>query len=593
MSSLGLKYPKLKNLAVNLVKRFPYLDSKLQLARRKILSTGEGYPNWNAILGNSENQLLERLINKNGARKVLIATSIGSHLAAMQVESALAVALRLRGAEVDVLLCDELLPGCQMCEPRFFSSAKRFVDYGPSKDLCRDCYKPGRNAYEKIGVKVHAFSDFLTDDDKRYANELAAELPVREIEGFELHGLKIGEHAKAGALRFFARATIDGEPLGEQVLRRYLEAALLTAISVKNLMQQEQYEVAVFHHGIYVPQGIVGEVARQKRVRVVNWNPAYRKNCFIFSHNDTYHHTLMDEPVNVWEDMKWSPERERTITQYLRSRWEGENDWIRFHENPYFEKDRILADIGCDVSRPIIGLLTNVMWDAQLHYPANAFPNMLEWLLFTVRQFEKRLDLQLVIRVHPAEIRGSVPTRQPVVEELKRHFPQLPSNVFVVPPESNISTYVLAELCDSVIIYGTKTGVELTSVGIPVIVAGEAWVRNKGVTTDVDSISAYSKILDSLPKKSRLSPEVVQRARRYAYHFFYRRMIPVNFLVKGPGWPPYKFAASNIECLLEGVDPGLDCICNGILNGSPFIYDSDDQVMPSKDDLHLMKCEGG
>ncbi len=35
-------------------------------------------------------------------------------------------------------------------------------------------------------------------------------------------------------------------------------------------------------------------------------------------------------------------------------------------------------------------------------------------------------------------------------------------------------------LCDAVLIYGTKTGVELSSRGIPVVVAGEAWVRGKG-----------------------------------------------------------------------------------------------------------------
>jgi hypothetical protein len=213
------------------------------------------------------------------------------------------------------------------------------------------------------------------------------------------------------------------------------------------------------------------------------------------------------------------------------------------------------------------------MWDAQLHYPANAFPNMLEWILFSVRWFEGRPDLQLVIRVHPAEIRGSVPTRQPVVEELKKYFPTLPSNVFIVPPESNISTYVLSEMCDSVIIYGTKTGVELTSVGIPVIVAGEAWIRNKGLTLDAKDEDEYQELLERLPIGKRLTPELVKRAKKYAYHFFYRRMIPVNIFDKGPGWPPYKYAAESIVLLMEKNDPGLDTICDGILNGTPFVYD--------------------
>lgn len=556
------------------VKHVPWLDSKLQIMRRKLMVEAGGYPAWEKILENDITSWNDTLASVGSSKKVLVATSIGSHLAAMQMETSLAVALTLRKAEVHVLLCDGILPGCQMCEPRFFSDSKKFVTGGPQKNLCRECFGPGKRVYEKIGVKVHAYSDFLTQDDKNFAISFATTTPVDEIEQLVMDGVNVGEHANAGALRFFARATMNEEPHGEQVLRRYLEAAILTALAVRKLFGTYTFGVSVFHHGIYVPQGIIGDVARQESVRVVNWNPAYRKNCFIFSHDDTYHHTLMTEPTSVWEDMPWSPERDEMITSYLRSRWEGDNDWIRFHENPYFEKDKILSEIGCDSSRPMIGLLTNVMWDAQLHYPANAFSNMLEWLLFTVRWFEQRPDIQLVIRVHPAEIRGSVPTRQPVSDELKKYFALLPKNVFVVPPESNISTYVLSELCDSVIIYGTKTGVELTSVGIPVIVAGEAWIRNKGLTFDAKSEDEYQELLERLPLRERLAPELIQRARKYAYHFFFRRMIPVNIFEKGPGWPPYKVAIGGARELMQDGDSGLDLICDGILLGTPFVYNA-------------------
>jgi len=565
---------KLMPNIISAIRCLPWLDSKLQILRRRVLAEGGGYPDWKKILGAGPVPWQSVLASVDKNKKVLVATSIGSHLPAMQMETSLAAALTFRHAEIHVLLCDAILPGCQMCEPRFFPNAKKFVEGGPQENLCRDCFGPGKRVYEQLGVRVHAYSDFLTDEDRAFAGRLAADTPFESIERLVVDGVNIGEHAKAGALRFFARATLDEEPFGEQVLRRYLEAALLTALAVRKLFDEQFFEAAVFHHGIYVPQGIVGEVARQQGVRVVNWNPAYRTNSFIFSHGDTYHHTLMSEPVQVWENIQWTPEKDEAITSYLRSRWEGSNDWIRFHENPYFEKDKILSEIGCDSARPMIGLLTNVMWDAQLHYPANAFPNMLEWLLFTVRWFEKRTDLQLVIRVHPAEIRGTVPTRQPVVEELKKHFARLPANVFIVPPESNISTYVLAELCDSVIIYGTKTGVELTSVGIPVIVAGEAWIRNKGLTRDVENVDEYRETLETLPLCERLSPELIGRARKYAYHFFFRRMIQVNIFEKSPGWPPYRVAIQDRRKLQPGGDPGIDLICRGILEKTPFIYDS-------------------
>lgn len=183
---------------------------------------------------------------------------------------------------------------------------------------------------------------------------------------------------------------------------------------------------------------------------------------------------------------------EKKLMDYLKSRWRGTSDWISFqHENPQTDSAEAIRALDLDASKPVIGMLTNVMWDAQLHYPANAFPNMLGWILQTIDYFARRPDLQLVIRVHPAEVTGALRSRQRVVAEIQNRFNPLPANVRVIPPESPISTYTVMSLCDSAIIYGTKTGVELVSMGIPVIVAGEAWIRNKGLTIDAPCAQEY------------------------------------------------------------------------------------------------------
>ena len=567
-----MSFASVRKIFLKLIRLAPPLDARIMRLRRKLLAKGGGYPAWSKLVA-AEGLPLQLGAAAAPPRKVLIATSIGSHLPAMQMETTLAAALTLRGAQVEALLCDALLPACQMCEPRFFAAPADLAKNGPQGSLCDDCFGPGKRVFGELGIPVHTYSDNVAPDERAMARRLASELSIEAIEGFELDGLKVGEHAKAGALRFYASASIGHEPDADAIIRRYFEAALLTAYAADRLMKREQYDVAVFHHGIYVPQGLIGEVARRNGVRVVNWNPAYRRNCFLFSHHDTYHHTLMDEPVETWETMSWGEERRECISSYLRSRWQGDNDWIRFTGNPMFEKDRILKEIGCDPDRPIIACLTNVMWDAQLHYPANAFRNMLEWLVFTIRYFETRPDLQLVIRVHPAEITGTVPTRQPVVKVLKEHFDPLPANVFVVSPESDISTYVLAEMSDSAIIYGTKTGVELAAVGIPVIVAGEAWIRGKGLTRDAASPDNYDALLAQLPIGDRMDGAMIERALKYAHHFFFRRMIPVRCFEQGPGWPPFQFSGTSFAGLMEGVDSGLDCICSGILSGTPFVYD--------------------
>jgi hypothetical protein len=304
---------------------------------------------------------------------------------------------------------------------------------------------------------------------------------------------------------------------------------------------------------------------------VSTWNVAYRKRRFIFSHDDTYHHTLMSEPLSQWEHNELTPAQERELMQYLASRREGMFDWIVFHRPTALNGDDIATKIGLDRHRPVIGLLTNVSWDAQLHYPSNAFANMLDWLVQTCRYFATRPDLQLLVRVHPAEISGFPPSRQPILGELRKHIPVLPPNIIVVPPESGLSTYALMSLCNSAIIYGTKMGVELTSVGLPVVVAGEAWIRNKGLTHDATTPEEYFRILERLPFPERLGPAQLARARRYAYHFFFNRMIPLPFIQPKAGYPIYRLKLESMRHLLPGASEGLDTICDGILGRGPFV----------------------
>ena len=548
----------------------------LSRLKNRALAPFQRVPNfhtdWLAIIQRDLRAWSDAKNNAERGPRVLVATSMGGFYAGATTESLLAAALTLRGANVEILLCDEFLPACQQAQIGHFADIAEYGRSGPTADLCAACYRPARAMYEGLGLKIHRYSDWVTGEEQDEAARLAAEALPAEIVAFRFRNMAVGEHALAGALRFFAKGVLDETPVAEAVFRRYLAAAILTACAADRLFAEGGFTSAVFNHGIYVPQGLIGEAARSRGVRVVNWNPAYRKQCFIFSHGTTYHHTLMDEPASVWSEMPWTSAMEERLMDYLQSRWHGTQDWIWFHEKPQFEIDEIARKIGVDFSKPCIGLLTNVVWDAQLHYPANAFPNMLEWIMETIRHFARRPELQLVIRVHPAEIRGTVRSRQLVAEEIARAFPELPRNVFVIAPDSDVSTYAAMLQCDSVIIYGTKTGVELTSMGVPVLVAGEAWIRNKGVTLDAHSAAHYFELLDRLPLGKRMDDDAVRRARKYAFHFFFRRMIPLPMMAAAEGKSPFRVDIQSLDELRPGRSKGLDVICDGIISGSPFVY---------------------
>lgn len=511
--------------------------------------------------------------------KVLLATSLGGWQPGTRLDSVLATALRLRGAEVAVWLCDAALPACQLADAYFYPDQTRFLRDGPAADMCATCFAPAAELFAGVGVVVHPLSATLERDETAAADSVARDLPFDKIPGFEVDGIAIGEHALSGALRFYARGDLVGEPQGEAVLRAYLRAALRTFYSFRRLLARERFDAVVLHHGIYVPQGTIAEVCRDRGVRVATWHPAYRRNCFTFAQDDTYHRAMIVEPTSTWDQMEWSGAHEAAILEYLHSRWEGSEDWISFNRDPEDNLRKISTDLGLDPDKPWIGLLTSVMWDARLHYPGNAYSGVWEWVRQTIEYFAQRPELQLIIRVHPAEVRGRLPARQLLGDEIARAFPELPANVVVIPAASTISSYVVLANCDAALIYATKMGIELTASGIPTVVAGEAWIRGKGFSLDADSPQQYRQILDRLPLRERMPVDQIARARKYAFHYFFRRMIPLDFVHQGSNRSlAFDVDIGSLEELRPGNHLGLDVICAGILEGGDFVYPAEREI---------------
>lgn len=528
----------------------------------------KGHVDWKGIM-----QGFDASEDGVGEPRILIATSVGAMIPAATMESVLALALRLRGARPSFLLCDGVLPACMGCHCHWHPGER--YPKPLSASYCRTCFAPALNSLEHIGFPVLRYGDFLSNEEQTAVWDVVENVPVAEIAGLVVDGIHVGEHAMAGTLRFMARGDMSHDPAGEGVARQYLASALMTMKMARRLLRRHSFAKAVFHHGIYVPQGVLGEVCREAGVEVVNWNPSYRAKTFIFSHGDTYHKTMIEEPVEQWNDMPWSEARERKLEQYLYSK-RGGQDWIWFHGRPHFDLDKVESLRKIDFSRPVTGLLTSVMWDAVLHYESNAFPGMLSWIVATVDYFSRHPQRQLVIRVHPAEVTGNIPSRQPVEAELRKVFPRLPDNVALIGPDESISTYALTDHCGQILIYNTKTGVEMAAMGKPVLVAGEAWIRGKGFSWDADSPEAYERLLTEMLDMDELDPAQHLLAKKYAYHYFFRRMLPINFFEPSNCIRQYTPVVESYDSFAPGMDAGLDRVCEGILDGTPFLMEEPD-----------------
>lgn len=506
----------------------------------------------------------------NGKR-VLIATNVGLHSGVNIIDSGLSVGLNDRGARVDVLLCDSALPACMACQVNHFPLRHTMTKKGPKAGLCSGCFDPAADMWARLPVTLQKLGQWIEPADVEEAASLVSGRPLQELEHLTLDGISIGMHARASALRYYASGNLEKEPNARDVTARFAEAAILSARAANRILQSNNYDVCILHHGIYVPQGVFVEVANQIGVRVVTWSTGYRERCFIFSHKDTYHKTMLEESADVYRNLELSPEKETQLHTYMSARVRGTADWISYQSDQADINNSVRTQLKLD-ERPIVALFTNVIWDAQIFYASNAYASMLDWIMDTIKTLGERKDLQLVVRVHPAEIKNPMQSRQRVVKEVARVFAALPENVHVIGPEAPLNSYVLAKAANSAVIFGTKMGLELAYMGIPTIVAGEAWIRGKGLTHDVNSREAYLSLLEKIPNLPKMDASARVAAIRYAYHFFFRRMIPLSFIDPKKGWPPYELSDRARANVRPGKDMALDLVCQGILEGTPFVY---------------------
>ena len=156
---------------------------------------------------------------------------------------------------------------------------------------------------------------------------------------------------------------------------------------------------------------------------------------------------------DTWREKALTPPERELIISYLKSRWHGSADWISFHQKPDFSLTEDVRRLGIDPLRPFALALTNVFWDAQIHYPANAFASQKDWLVETVRWFADRPHLQLASWC-PAEITGT--SNPGNLSDVERRVLATAAKCHLFGPESR--SHVDLALCDAAIIFRHKTG---------------------------------------------------------------------------------------------------------------------------------------
>jgi len=495
---------------------------------------------------------------KNGAGgKKILFFPMGYFEEATTWEIVLMKALELRGHDCKSFVCESTVSACEM----------KFVDCD-TPVLCRTCRMKAKELFAFSGVDYFRSGKFCSKADRSEVEKL---IPPdnKDLRGFLFNGIPFGEIVRVSLFHYLRVGSDQGTDEYFSAYRRFIQSALVLYKIQKNILDEYKPDSVVVINGLFYEGAVLVKLAEKRGIRHVTYESGYLNDRLVFSDAGPAVLFPIDKLWSKYKDVKLSEKENEVLDSYLNERMYGKRAQIQLWDNPDFNKDSFISKYGTGKYRKVFCLFTNILWDSAAVGCDEAFDSLVDWVASTIEYFSTEAkDCMLIIRVHPAEIK--IPrqeSREKILDSIRTRIKDIPSNVVILGPEDNTSSYMIMGLSDCVLVNTSITGLEAATIGKPVVVVGKTHYKGKGFTADVSDRSVYFGMIKKIISEPLQDMERTKEiSRRYAYMFFFRYM--VNFPFFKQETAKYNNCALTINSsddLAIGKSPELDSICSFII----------------------------
>ncbi|WP_373675815.1 hypothetical protein [Halopenitus sp. H-Gu1] len=476
---------------------------------------------------------------------ILLPVTEGGNIFNSFTFSVLGHGFRTRGYEPKFVVCNNDLDLC--------IRKHRFPD---DVSTCELCYHGATSTFDAFGIEQVLISDLSNGDEQN------REFPS-EGRNITHRDIEISDFAAASTRKFIQKFRIDFEKQPDcSIYRRFLSTAAHLVDIAYRLYEEHDPAAVLAHNPAYIYGGIYLEVAHQLDIPAYSLGTGWQDQRLLFgSPGNSSTLSQFEDQTFISEVLKTelSPEEETRTRDLMASRRGGSGTRIDYVGG---------ADqsIKKQNNKTVIGMFTNLMWDASLEAGCPLFDDPYEWILSTIDYFADRPDVHLVVKVHPAE--AVIGAERGVADEIDTAYDSLPGNVELLPPDTDVSPYELLEDLDTGIVWNSTIGLEMAYYGVPVIVAGETHYRGFDFTFDPDQVDGYYQLLNDIPNLET-DDEMVARARRYVHYLFFQKSIPFPYIktdddsLGGHGLPVTHEEIAD--------DPVLDLVVDRVIADKPVV----------------------
>ncbi len=490
-------------------------------------------------------------------------------------EKAIAQACQVRGAKVDYLLCDGLLPECDLHWDSKANSPRPF-------DLCQRCQAAAKTDLQETGIPHRRLGEFVGPTETSSAFDWAQALRPDEFKDASFEDLPLGRLVHSSVISYFRQYPPDLTNWHVvNVYRGFLYSAALVATGLNNYLRANEVDAAILFNGRQSITRVALEIFRHLGIRVLTHERAEYSRGHI-NVKPNAHCMSLDPFRDLWS--KWAgvaldrPSLD-AAQKWLLERKTGKNlAWIPFNSRSEQESS-FRARMNLSSDKKLWVLFTSstdeTAGDPDLKGP---FDSQHVWVRDVVQWVATRHDVQLIIKVHPNlggnHYIGKAFDELRMYEDMKAN---LPDNVRIAMPEDSVDAYLLAGEADLGLTYGSIIGLEMAMLGKPVFLASRALYENCSTILSVRSKESLSEMLEKCMNASP-SKEIQREAFRLLHCYIGKFELDFPVITVLNVYEA-KRNYNQPEDLGPGKDASMDRICNYLIDGSP-LFES-----PSVEDL--------
>jgi hypothetical protein len=198
--------------------------------------------------------------------------------------------------------------------------------------------------------------------------------------------------------------------------------------------------------------------------------------------------------------------------------------YINLHKKLNINKNKKITVLYSSSEDEHCALLINYKF-LKLNNGKKIFKNNFEWIDETISIFSKLSNSHLIIKFHPRIGKTFRDGFRSDVYEIykKKYFNSQYKNVTILDPETSISSYDLADICDLALVGWGTIGLELARLGVPVIVAMQSFMSTSPnlnlLKVPKNKIDYLKLIIKNLDKNENLHiSDIIDVFRWYHLH---------------------------------------------------------------------------